>query len=296
MPLATASRRRARAPEVDAPATPARRAPFVIAASRRSRPALAAGGILIVVLCAAGGAALAAHAGHRAPYLALSRPVTVGTPVSASDLATVELDPGGGLSAIPASEESSVIGLRASETLPAGSLLDAAELTSSAPIGKGEAVVGASLAANQMPADLQPGDRVMVVLTTSSGAPISPLGAGGAAGNAKAGAGVAGSSGSGLGTSGTGGSTGGSAAGGGSGTAAGQVLTEATVVDVLGQASGGTGAASPTDSAAPTSGTSVVSLEVPVASAASVTAASAADEISLAIVPGAPTGHARSSR
>jgi hypothetical protein len=271
MPLATASRRRARAQGGNTagdglPPAPigVRRARWDGLTLRRSRPALAAGGVLIVVACAAAGAALSAKASHGSPYLALARPVPIGTPLTTDDLAVVELTPGSGLIAIPAGQEAAVIGMRAAETLQPGSLLQPAQLTTATPVGAGEAVVGASLAANQLPAELQAGDQVLVVLTASSGAPavvpVTQSGAGAKPGPSSATAGSVGS------TSGV----------------AGTVLAVATVVGVsnpaAAQGAGGVGNAA-------SGGSTVVSLAVPAKEAPAVTAASAADEVSLAIVP-----------
>ncbi len=252
-----------------------RRARWDSLGSRKNRPALAAAGVLIVVVCAAAGAEIAAKADHGAPYLAIAQTVPNGTTVIAGDLAVVELDPAAGLAAVPASDEQAVIGMRASETLQAGSLLDAASLTSSSPVGKGDAVVGATLEPNQFPADMQPGDKVLVVLTSSSGSPtVSPATPASSATPTK-GNGSTAATGAGAGSAGPGGAASG-------GTSAGVVLAQATVLDLSEPGSDTAVTAGATQSA---DGSSVVTLDVPATVAAVVTAASAADEISLALLP-----------
>jgi hypothetical protein len=259
MPLATASRRRAPATDGALPPTDRRRDSRMPTSTRRGRPLLAAGGVLIVLVCAAAGASLAGRQSRTLPYLALQQQVPAGMPITAADLGTVDLDPVVGLAALPASEEASVVGQRATTSLAVGTLLAPGDLSSAAPVPSGEAIVGASLSAQQLPVELQPGDAVMLILTSSAGLASGTQGPGGQA------------------------SPGARAA-----DEPGQLLADGTVVDLVGPASGS--ATSGGLSSAAASDTTVVSLAVPVSSAGEVTAASAAGELSLALVPATSGG------
>ena len=207
---------------------------------------------------------------NRAPrpvgLLAVARLVPVGTAVSASDLETVSIASASGIEAIPLRDASQVIGHRATEDLEPGSLLVPSDLAPQMGLAAGVALVGATLAEDEMPADLSAGQRVLVVLSGTSGAAGgSPVGSGLDAntpdnGNGSAGAGAA--------PSPTG--------------PPGSVLAKATVVSVstAGGSSGLAGAQS---------ASLVATLEVPEAAAAAVTAASAAGDVSVAVI-GSPDG------
>jgi hypothetical protein len=256
MPLATASRRRAPATEGGLPPIDRRRDSWMPTSNRRGRPLLAAAGVLIVLVCAAAGASLAGRQNRTVAYLAVQQAVPAGMPVAAADLGAVDLDPVAGLAALPASQEASVVGQRATTSLAVGTLLAPGDLSSAAPVPAGDAIVGASLSAQQLPVELQPGDPVMLILTSSAGT------AGGTE------------------------SPGGQTSGAHAADQPGQLLADGTVVDLV-EPTSGAGAVGGLSSAT-ASDTTVVSLAVPVASAGEVTAASAAGELSLALVPATP--------
>ncbi len=243
---------------------------------------MAATGVFLVVACAALGALVADKSAQRMPYLAIDVPVPQNGTITASDLTVVDLTPAGGLALIPASDEATVVGKQAAEPLLAGTLLTPGALASGPTLQQRQALIGASLAANQLPADLSPGDLVLVVLTSTSGAG----GAGTTAGPSGTGAGGVTSSGP---------TTPGASRGSGPSapTSAeldeppGTVLAEANVVSVSAPGTNQTSVAS--------TGDVIVSLAVPHAVASVITAASAANEISLAVLP-TPAGSAGSSK
>ncbi len=216
-----------------------------------------------MLVCAALGAVVANRAPRPVAFLAVTHLVPVGMMVTASDLEAVSIAPVAGLDAIPLRDAGQVIGHRAIELLEPGSLLVPGDLTSERGLPAGTALVGASLAVNQMPTELAPGQRVLVVLT----------------GTASAGEDSATSSGSAVGTPSA---DGGSASGGSVPSPTGppgSVLPQATVTSI--SAPGGLSGTSGAESAA-----FVATLEVPEAAAATVTAASAAGDISLAVLGG----------
>ncbi|HEV2361033.1 MAG TPA: hypothetical protein VGS21_04980, partial [Acidimicrobiales bacterium] len=184
--------------------------------------------------------------------------------LTAADMASVEVTLPSGVSAIAAGDASQVIGKRAAEALMPGSLLSVQELSTGPVLPAGEALVGATLEPNQLPAELAAGSSVLVVLTNASGSTGAVPGTSG-------------------GSSVTAPSTGRSARQPSAVLLAqppGSVLCQATVESV-------TLASATTSSAAPSSlGGVAVSLEVAGQDAPVVAAASAANEISLAVVPG----------
>ncbi len=142
-------------------------------------------GLLVVAGCALAGAQLAAHAERRSGYLAVSAYVPTGAVVTAADLTLVQLSAPGALDVVPVDEAAAVVGKRASEPLLPGTLVSPADLTTARPLSSADALVGANLAADQMPASLQVGDTVLVVLAgqgasgtespvTSGAGPTSP--------------------------------------------------------------------------------------------------------------------------
>jgi hypothetical protein len=232
---------------------------FPSAQPRRTRPALAAGGVLIVIVCAALGASVAGRSTGGVPYLEVTHAVPAGAPLEPADLGQVDLDPSSGLVGVPAEEETTVVGSRATAPLAPGTLLVTADVSAAPPVPRGDAVVGASLAPDQLPTEVQPGDSVLVVLTGPSG----PTGGGGGQSPASGGRSVAGAVGP------------------------GQVLATGVVVDI---APPGSAAVSGSSSDA-----TIVSLAVPGPVAPQVTAASAADQLSLAL-EGPPAATARGGR
>jgi hypothetical protein len=120
---------------------------------------------LVVVACAALGAEVATRIDHRGDYLAVAAYVPQGAVIVSGDLAVVRVTSASGLATIPATEEAAVLGSRASEPLEPGSLLVGDDLSGAVPLPAADALVGASLASNQAPAGLAPGDSVIVVFS-----------------------------------------------------------------------------------------------------------------------------------
>lgn len=247
--------------------------------SRAARSRVAAG-VALVLLCATAGALIATRSEARQSYLLLTTTVPAGEQLSASDLASVSVSTGSGLGVIPTGAEPSVLGEIATTTLVAGSLLSPAELTTASPVPPGEALVGAALSPGELPATgLAPGEDVLVVLSGSTATTvIAP--SSGPSEELLPDRTVSGSA---QGSPGVGGLTPDELASAPRGT----VLGTAVVYAVL----GGDGSSAPGGSSA-----SAVSLELPLAEAPSVVAASAANEISLAVLANQPRGDKRSGR
>ena len=208
-----------------------------------------------MLLCGALGALIAGRAPRPLGFIAVAQLVPAGMTVTASDLAAVTMLPSAGLDAMPLRDASRVVGRRAALPLEPGSLLVPSDLTSVGGPPPGNALVGTSLSVNQMPMGLTAGQRVLVVLsgTAASISGLTPA-------------------------SGASGASSGQAAGSPTG-ASGSVLARATAISIS-----VAGASSAIAGAAPTA--FLVTLEVPEAEAASVAAASASGDVSLAALGG----------
>jgi len=266
MPLALARRRPTsmidESPGDPVTAAPAGRRtprPWTEQESDRHRGVLAAAGALTVLLCTALGAAVATRTNDRHAYLAVARLVPEGDLLVGTDLRSVSVTPAPGLSALPVVDAGAVLGRRASTTLEPGTLLVASDLGGAAPLAAGAALVGTSLSPNQLPLGLQPGDEVLVLLggpsvATEAAASAADTGAAGSTADTGAGGSTAGTPGS---------------LGGASG-----VLARGVVTSIGAPGPGASGAGGGED----------VTIDVPEGSAASVAAASAAGDVSLAEV------------
>jgi hypothetical protein len=139
---------------------------------KRRRPLLAIGSIVLVAASVAAFTSAYLRAGHKESVLEVTAPVSQGQILSADDLAPATLSVSSGVSVVPATAASSVIGRRVSVPLVPGTLLADADLDADAIPPPGNAVVGIALKAGQMPAaGVSPGDAVDIVLTGSPGSP-----------------------------------------------------------------------------------------------------------------------------
>ena len=121
-----------------------------------------AGVLLAVAVCALALAEGRARAGGREPVLALARPVAAGQVITGSDLRVVGLSVAGPVSVVPAWRQAQVTGRTATVSLPAGSLLAAADVGAPFP-GRGQAWLGVALKPGCYPPGLSPGQHVGVL-------------------------------------------------------------------------------------------------------------------------------------
>lgn len=216
-----------------------------------------------MLVCAAAGATVANRGPKPVEFLAIAHLIPAGMSVTPSDLVTVSISPVAGLDAIPLRDAGQVLGRRVSEDLEPGSLVVPGDLTSKHGLPAGVALVGTSLAVDEMPTGLAAGQRVLVVLSGTSGATdtspadlsssaVTPSSANGSA--------IAGSVPSPTGPPGS-------------------ILTKATVISI--SAPSGS-----SDLTVSQSTSLLATLEVPQAAAAAVTAASAVGNVSLAVIGG----------
>ncbi|BCB86162.1 SAF domain-containing protein [Phytohabitans suffuscus] len=146
---------------VDAPVEPPR-----VVRQRRMRPGLLGLAVLLIALGGLGAAFAVTSVRATGTYLAVARPVSVGTALTADDLRSVQVAGGVGLSPVPASKINDVLGKRAAVTLVPDTLITMEQLTDKPLLGPGQQQVAIGLKPNQVPAkELRPGDKVLLVST-----------------------------------------------------------------------------------------------------------------------------------
>ncbi len=132
---------------------------------RRRSPAMVSLGIVLVVLCALAAWEYVSSTGPATrSYLAVYTDVPVGAEITADDLQVVSVTPVAGLTAVPADQESAVVGQYVTVPLLAGTLLAPTAIAPHRTIATGHALVGVSLSPDRRPArGLTPGDHVRLV-------------------------------------------------------------------------------------------------------------------------------------
>lgn len=138
---------------------------------RRRRTAVLVLGVLLCALGGVTGGWLATQAGHTMTVLAVTRHVPYGSVVSYADLRVARVSSDPGLSLVPASRESTVVGRYAATDLVPGSLLTSNAVTRQRVPGPSEELVGIAVQAKQMPSrPLHANDHVSVVSTPAEDA------------------------------------------------------------------------------------------------------------------------------
>ncbi|HLX87909.1 MAG TPA: SAF domain-containing protein, partial [Acidimicrobiales bacterium] len=136
------------------------------------RTGVLAGSALLIAACSALFASAYLKASHQTAVLAVAHSVPQGSFVYAGDLTVVHISTSGRLFPIPSADASRVVGRRAAVALVPGSLLTMGDLSGTAPVPKGLAVVGVEVKSAQLPAEgVASGESVDVVLTGVAGAP-----------------------------------------------------------------------------------------------------------------------------
>jgi SAF domain len=130
------------------------------------------GGIALATMLLAFGAALSGIAlvsvAKTSAYIAIAKPVAVGSTITPDELTTVQLSGGGGLTLIPAANLNTVVGRHAAVSLIPGTLLSPGQLTDKPLVGSDQAQVGIAVAARNLPATtLAPGEAIVLVPLTA---------------------------------------------------------------------------------------------------------------------------------
>jgi hypothetical protein len=132
-------------------------------ASRERKPALFALAILLVAVGAGAAGLLVIRAGARVQAIEIVQTVNQNAQIPVGAMEEVGISAGSGVSYVPWSQEAQVAKYFASTTIPAGTLLTNNMVASSSSLTTGQDFVGLSLKAGQVPANLQPGDKVEAV-------------------------------------------------------------------------------------------------------------------------------------
>jgi len=136
---------------------------------RRNRTRIALG-LVVIVLCVLATASLFSSANRRTTVLTVRRTVPAGHAISSDDLGTARVSVGADVQTMAAATRDVVVGRVAAVTLVTGSLLVAADVSATARVPVGMAIVGASLKPGQYPVSLAAGDDVDLVETASPAA------------------------------------------------------------------------------------------------------------------------------
>jgi SAF domain len=151
------------------PSARGRPAPALVPGGRRQRRwSLALLAVLVTVASALGFVVLWMNAGGREPVLALRRDVTAGQTIEADDLQVVRVAADPGIDPIASSARDDVVGRPAAADLLAGTLLVPAAVGSPSGLEAGQAVIAVPVSPEELPADLEGGDRVVLLESSTN--------------------------------------------------------------------------------------------------------------------------------
>ena len=155
-----------------APGGPGRQAPALVpGGGRQRRWSLALLAVLVTLASALGFVVLWMNAGGREPVLALRRNVTAGQTIEDDDLQVVRVAADPGIDPIASSARDDVVGRPAAADLLAGTLLVSGAVGTPSGLETGQAVIAVPVSPEELPADLEGGDRV-VLLRSSTNASV----------------------------------------------------------------------------------------------------------------------------
>lgn len=127
--------------------------------------------VLVALIGALIGAVTITQAGKRVSVLAVARDVPAGHLLSDQDLTVASFAEDPGLSPVPASDRSQVVGRRATVDLRRGGLLTLSQLVAGKSLGDDKQLVGVEVKRSQAPRDaLVAGDQVLAVILPADGA------------------------------------------------------------------------------------------------------------------------------
>jgi hypothetical protein len=129
--------------------------------------------VLLIAGCAIGFSSAWLRAGGREQVLVAANNVPAGGVLTSSDLRSAQMSIGTGVNFISAADGNQVVGRAVTSAITAGTLLVPSDVTGNPGPPSGRAVVGLALKPGQYPANIETGDRVLVVInnggSTSSG-------------------------------------------------------------------------------------------------------------------------------
>jgi hypothetical protein len=156
-------------PSRPTPTGPGRSAPALVpGGGRQRRWSLALLAVLVTVASALGFVVLWMNAGGREPVLALRRNVTAGQTIEDDDLQVVRVAADPGIDPIASSARDDVVGRPAAADLLAGTLLVPGAVGTPSGLEAGQAVIAVPVAPEELPADLEGGDRVVLLRSSTN--------------------------------------------------------------------------------------------------------------------------------
>ena len=155
-------------PSRPTPGGPGRPAPALVpGGGRQRRWSLALLAVLVTVASALGFVVLWMNAGGREPVLALRRNVTAGQTIQDDDLQVVRVAADPGVDPIASSARDDVVGRPAAADLLAGTLLVPGAVGTPSGLEAGQAVIAVPVSPEELPADLEGGDRVVLLQSST---------------------------------------------------------------------------------------------------------------------------------
>jgi hypothetical protein len=139
---------------------------------RQRRWSLALLAVLVTVASALGFVVLWMNAGGREPVLALRHDVAAGQTIEDDDLQVVRVAADPGIDPIASSARDEVVGRPAAADLLAGTLLVPGAVGNPSGLEAGQAVIAVPVSPEELPADLEGGDRVVLLRSGSNGSTV----------------------------------------------------------------------------------------------------------------------------
>jgi SAF domain len=139
---------------------------------RQRRWSLALLAVLVTVASALGFVVLWMNAGGREPVLALRHDVTAGQTIEDDDLQVVRVAADPGIDPIDSSARDEVVGRPAAADLLAGTLLVPGAVGNPSGLEAGQAVIAVPVSPEELPADLEGGDRVVLLRSGTDGSTV----------------------------------------------------------------------------------------------------------------------------
>ncbi|HKA83974.1 MAG TPA: SAF domain-containing protein [Acidimicrobiales bacterium] len=154
-------------------ADPRRPAPALVpGGGRQRRWSLALLAVLVTVASALGFVVLWMNAGGREPVLALRNDVAAGQTIEDDDLQVVRVAADPGIDPIASSARDEVVGRPAAADLLAGTLLVPGAVGNASGLEAGQAVIAVPVSPEELPADLEGGDRVVLLRSGANGSTV----------------------------------------------------------------------------------------------------------------------------
>lgn len=129
-------------------------------APRERKPLLAVVALILILAGGAGAGLLVLRSAQKTPAIVVSQQVNAGQQFTAQDFTQVQVPANTGLSYVPWDQAGQVVNYVAKTSIPAGTLLTPAMVTTTANSLAGMDRVGVSLKAGAMPISLDVGDHV----------------------------------------------------------------------------------------------------------------------------------------